>query len=283
MIDLHTHSCFSDGTDTPEALASLGDAMGLRALALTDHETLAGLPRFMAAQSSVKTLLVPGIELGCRFVGRELHVLGLFFDPDDPTLQTRVETLRVRRNVRNEALIARLQSLGIPLRLEDVQALAPSELLSRTHFARCLVNLGAAATPSEAYDRLIGEGGAAFVPFEDLHPAEAARWIHEAGGLAIVAHPGRFAGGNFIWDEAMTVLQDMGMDGLEAYYCDYGPSEQRYFLDLAAALRMIPSGGSDYHGDYKPGLQLGTGRGSLRIPDSVLETMLEHLERRIPA
>lgn len=278
MIDLHCHSCFSDGTDEPEALALKGDALGLSALALTDHDTLEGLPRFLRMQSQVQTRLLAGIELSCRFLGRELHILGLLIDPTDSVFRERIDTLRVRRDVRNCAMIEQLQALGIPIDLGAVKALAPSDLVSRTHIARQLVAIGAAATPHEAYRKLIGETGSAFVPFQELSPREAAHWIHEAGGVAIVAHPGRFVGGRFIWNEAMSDLQQAGIDGFEAYYGEYSPTEQKYFLELAARLGMLPSGGSDYHGSNKPGLEPGRGRGALKIPDSVLDA-LEQAQR----
>jgi len=273
MIDLHCHSLFSDGTDAPEALALKAEESGLSALALTDHDTLAGLPRFLAMQPQVKTRLLTGIELSCRFMGRELHVLGLLFDPENLGFQTRIQEVRSRRNTRNIALVERLQALGIPLSLKDVQASAPTDLVSRTHFAKLLAALGVVPNAQEAHRKLIGEGCPAFVPFQDLSPAEAAQWIHEAGGVAIVAHPGRFAGGRFIWDQAMADLRDQGIDGFEAYYGEYGPEEQRRFLELADRLGMLPSGGSDYHGAMKPGLELGLGRGNLRIPDSALAAL----------
>ncbi len=272
-IDLHCHSIFSDGTDAPEALALRADALGLAALALTDHDTLDGLPRFLAAQSQVSTRLLTGIELSCRFLNRELHVLGLLFDAEDAAFQARIEEIRGRRRSRNDALIARLQGLGIPINLQDVQAFAPTNLISRTHFAKLLAAMGIVPTAQEAHRKLIGEGGPAFVPFQELSPAEATQWIHEAGGVAIVAHPGRFAGGRFIWDEAMADLREMGLDGFEAYYSEYGPTETRRFLQLAERLGMVASGGSDYHGAMKPGLELGRGRGNLHIPDSVLTSL----------
>lgn len=273
MIDLHCHSLFSDGTEAPEALALKADALGLSALALTDHDTLAGLPRFLAMQPHVKTRLLTGIELSCRFMGRELHILGLLFDSEDACFQGRVEELRERRRTRNTSLIARLQSLGIPLSIKEVEASAPTDLVSRTHFAKLLAAMGVVSNPQEAHRKLIGEGCPAFVPFQALSPTEAAQWIHEAGGVAVVAHPGRFAGGRFIWDQAMADLRDMGIDGFEAYYGEYSPTEERRFLELAAALEMLPSGGSDYHGTMKPGLEMGRGRGNLRIPDSTLEAL----------
>lgn len=273
MIDLHCHSIFSDGTEAPEALALKADALGLTALALTDHDTLEGLPRFLAMQPHVKARLLTGIELSCRFMGRELHILGLLFDAGDATFRSRIQEIRERRHRRNDSLIARLQSLGIPISLQAVRECAPTDLVSRTHFAKLLAAMGVVPTPQDAHRKLIGEGCPAFVPFQELSPLEASQWIHEAGGVAIVAHPGRFNGGRFIWDEAMADLRDMGLDGFEAYYGEYGPEEERRFLELADRLGMVPCGGSDYHGAMKPGLEMGRGRGNLRIPDAVLAAL----------
>ncbi len=275
MLDLHCHSLFSDGVDAPETLAIKADEMGLTALALTDHDTIGGLPRFLAAQPRVKTRLLTGVELSCRFLGREMHLLGLLFDSEDALFRARIQELRERRHTRNHSLLARLQALGIPITLQALKACAPTDLISRTHFAKLLAAMGVVPTPQEAHRRLLGEGGSAFVPFQELSPREATQWIHEAGGVAIAAHPGRFNGGRFVWDEAMLELRTMGLDGFEAYYSEYGPEEQRRFLALAERLGMAPSGGSDYHGAMKPGLELGRGRGNLKIPDSVL-TVLEN-------
>jgi hypothetical protein len=273
VIDLHSHSIFSDGTDTPEALATLADAAGLRALALTDHDTLEGLERFLACQGSTRAELVPGIELSCRFLGRVLHVLGLFIDPADPVFRERVEEMRRRRVARNQLMVERLQQLGVAITWDEVAAMAPTDAISRTHFARALVRHGAAGSPQDAFRRYLGDDGPAFVPLQDLAPEDAATWIREAGGVSVVAHPGRFTPRNFRWEEAMADLKARGLQGLEAHYPDYGPQERRYFQDLAASLAMVPSGGSDYHGDHKPGQHLGVGTGSLHVPDGVLEQL----------
>jgi predicted metal-dependent phosphoesterase TrpH len=151
-------------------------------------------------------------------------------------------------------------------------------VVSRVHFALALAELGAASGPDEAFRRWVGDAAPGFVARQEPAPGEAARWIREAGGVPLVAHPGRFAGRSFRWDEAMLDLRSQGMAGFEAWYGDYGPAEQRYFLDLAERTGMLPSGGSDYHGSHKPGLQLGSGRGTLRVPDSALE----NLERAKP-
>jgi len=278
LIDLHSHSTFSDGTDTPEHLAQTAHQLGLTALALTDHDTLEGLPRFLACQPTVTTLLVPGIELSCRYLGRALHMLGLFVNPAEPVFRERVQALGDRRKARNQKMMLRLQAMGVALTWEAVAAAAPSDLVSRTHFARALVTCGAAGSPQDAFRRFVGDHAPAFVPFPDLTPAEAVRWVREAGGVAVVAHPGRGTPRNFRWDDAMAELKGMGVQGFEARYPDYGPLEERYFLELARTLDMVPTGGSDYHGANKPGQSLGVGRGSLNVPDAILA----RLQRLLP-
>ncbi len=273
MIDLHSHSIFSDGTDTPEALADLADRAGLTALALTDHDTLEGLGRFLACQPRTAAQLVPGIELSCRFLGRVLHVLGLFIDPGNPRFRARIEDMRERRVERNRCMVERLQELGVAITWEEVAALAPTDAISRTHFARALVRHGAAGSPQDAFRRYIGDDGPAFVPLKDLTPRDAAAWIREAGGVSVVAHPGRFSHRSFRWEAAMADLKAQGLQGLEAHYPDYGPAEHQYFLELARVLGMVPSGGSDYHGGHKPGQYLGVGTGSLHVPDEVLDRL----------
>lgn len=273
MIDLHCHTLHSDGTDTPEALALHGDGARLTALCLTDHDTLGGIPAFLAMQPQVKVRLLVGTELSCNFLGRSLHVLGLLVNPGDVRFLTRLEELRRRRDDRNQRMLLRLAELGCPISQEDVQAQSDTPLLSRVHFAKALAARGFVRRAPDAFERLIGDDCPGFVPREELSPFEAARWIREAGGVPVVAHPGRFAGGGFRWDEAMADLQKLGLEGLEGYYGEYRASEQTYFTRLAARLGMVVTGGSDYHGAHKPGLRLGSGRGGLKVPDDLLERL----------
>ncbi len=273
MIDLHCHTLHSDGTDTPERLALLGDAVHLTALCLTDHDTLGGIPEFLAMQPRVTTRLLVGTELSCHFLGRSLHVLGLLVNPADARFQARLEELRGRRDDRNHRMITRLAELGCPITYEEVQSQAATPLLSRVHFAQALATRGFVRRAPEAFERLIGDDCPGFVPREELSPSEAARWIREAGGVPVVAHPGRFAGAGFRWDEAMAELQRQGLEGLEGYYGEYRAAEQKYFVGLAARLGMVVTGGSDYHGSHKPGLRLGTGRGGLKVPDDLLDRL----------
>ena len=273
MIDLHCHTLHSDGTDTSERLALLGEAARLTALCLTDHDTLAGIPEFLAMQSKVKVRLLVGTELSCTFLGHSLHVLGLLVDPADARFQTRLVELRGRREERNHRMITRLTELGFPLTYQEVAAQADSPLLSRVHFAKALAARGYVRRPPEAFERLIGDDCPGYVPRRELAPTEAARWIREAGGVPVVAHPGRFGGRGFRWDDAMAELQRQGLEGLEGYYGEYRVAEQAYFTALAGRLGMVVTGGSDYHGAHKPGLRLGGGRGGLKVPDDLLPAL----------
>lgn len=275
MIDLHCHSLHSDGTDAPEKLPYFAEAIGLTALALTDHDTVDGLSAFLAQQAFVNVRLLAGTELSCHFMGKSLHVLGLLVDPQDARFGKRLLELRSRREDRNERLLARLNDLGVSLTFEAIQAEADSPLISRVHVAKALVTSGAFGTIQEAFSKLLGDGKPGCVPREELSPKEAALWIREAGGVPLVAHPGRFAGPAFRWDEAMTELRLKGMAGFETVYGDYGPQEEAYFRALANRLGMVESGGSDYHGDNKPGVELGRGRKGIRVPDEFLEG-IEH-------
>lgn len=273
MIDLHCHSLCSDGTDAPAALALLAQAGGLKALALTDHDTLDGLPEFLAMQSQVSTRLITGIELSCRFLSMELHILGLFVDHQDPAFRNRIQDLQARRQERNQRMAERLTAIGIPISLQEVAEHATSRLVSRVHFARALVKRGKAGSQQDAFARFIGEGRPAHVPFEDLSPTDACRWIKEAGGVPVLAHPGRSANRAFRWEEALADLKAQGLEALEAYYPEYSPREEQYFCELAQRLDLVASGGSDYHGKMKVGLSLGVGRGGLHVPDQVLENL----------
>ena len=287
MIDLHCHSIFSDGTDAPEALPHMADAIGLTALALTDHDTVEGIPRFLAEQPKVKTRLLVGTELSCKFIGKTLHVLGLLVDHEDATFLKRLSELRERRDDRNLRLIAKLQELGYRMDMSDVEAQAPDtpgrgSLISRVHFAKALVAKGYVRHHLEAFQGLLNDHGRAWVPREELEPSEASRWIREAGGVPVVAHPGRFENGAFVWDDAMKDLRDQGIEGIEAYYGEYAEAQQRSFTALAAKLGMVMSGGSDYHGANKPHIRLGRGKGSLKVPDQLLED-LEKRRREAPS
>jgi predicted metal-dependent phosphoesterase TrpH len=277
MIDLHCHSACSDGTDRPEALPSLAAQIGIKALALTDHDTVKGLDSFLDQQRSVSARLVPGIELSCEFLRQDMHVLGLFIDHRDPIFQERVESLHVRRQRRNAQIFQNLGNLKIKPELDALLESENLNVLTRAHIAKMLIETGHAATKADAFQKYLGEGGMAYAPFDYLSPEEAFTWIREAKGVPVIAHPGRYgrlAGGRFIWGSAMPALQSMGASAIETYYTEHSEAETKYFLELCQSLGMAPSGGSDYHGLNSPGCKLGIGRGGLNVPDQILDELI---------
>ena len=282
MIDLHCHSRCSDGSDEPHELSRLADQAGLKAVALTDHDTLSGLDDFLGQQNKVSVRLLPGIELSCEFLGQDLHVLGLFVDHRDKQFVERVESLRRRRQKRNRQIFQRLSEINVNISPSDLPDDGQGIIVTRSHIAEMLTSAGHGNTKKEAFQKYIGEGGLAYAPFEYLSPSEAFKWIREAKGVPVVAHPGRFwrfMGNQFVWGPAMAELRGMGLEGIEAYYSEHSAKETAYFLDICDSLGMAPTGGSDYHGNGKPKCKLGTGYGDLCVPDEVLDKLYKLTEK----
>jgi predicted metal-dependent phosphoesterase TrpH len=223
---------------------------------------------------------VPGIELSCGFLRQDLHVLGLFINHRDTLFQERVKSLHVRRQKRNAQIFQNLSNLKISLEPDGLIETEKLNTLTRAHIAKMLIEAGRAATKADAFQKYLGEDGLAYAPFDYLSPEEAFRWIREAKGVPVIAHPGRygrFAGGNFIWGKAMQALQSMGAVGIETYYTEHSEAQTKYFLELCQDLGMAPSGGSDYHGRNSPGCRLGFGRGGLNVPDQILNELISKI------
>jgi len=267
--DLHTHSTASDGTDTPAALAARAAEAGLEALALTDHDTLAGLPECAAACQAHGVEFVPGIELsadphlagegsGAARIGT-LHLLGLFVDPGAPNLRALEERLRQARAQRNPAIIENLNRLGIEIDYREVTEAAEAagaRVVGRPHIGQALVDRGVVGSVKEAFERFIGEGRPAYARRDRLPAGEAIEAIHRAGGLAILAHPVQLRLEDPALEAAIQTLREMGLDGLETRHSDHTHGLTRRYRELAERYGLLESGGSDYHGDRKP-IQLG--------------------------
>lgn len=287
MIDLHTHSTVSDGSESPARVVALAAEAGCRALALTDHDTVAGLPEAGEAATAAGIRLVPGCELSCRGpevpggTGRtSAHVLVYFFAGGDGSpLDEELVALRDDRVHRNRALVRRLNELGVPVAYEAVVARASSEeTTGRPHVAAELVDLGAAESIDDAFDRWLATGRPAHVSRDRLEPAVAAALARLSGGVAVLAHPlslGLDPGG---LERFVGQLAEAGFAGLEATYGRYRPDERRALERLARRFDLVPTGGSDFHGRAKPDLSVGTGLGDLDVPDD----RLAQLEARRP-
>ncbi len=273
MIDLHCHSLFSDGTNTPEELVALAERGGLTALALTDHDTTAGFDRFVAAGENSPVETVPGIELSAEFGEKTLHILGYLFDVADPALQESLEWVREGRSERNVKILEKLNTLGYGLRMEDIQKHAGDELIARPHFAAALMEAGHFKHPNKIYQQLLGKGKAAYVNRRRLSPEQCVEMICKAGGVAVIAHPGQMKLTNNKLRHLIRQLQPHGLRGLEVLHPSHHPHQVMAFERICAELNLVLTGGSDFHGTLTPDLKLGTGFGNLCVPDAFLEKL----------
>jgi predicted metal-dependent phosphoesterase TrpH len=274
VIDLHTHSTASDGTDAPERIAELAAGAQCSAVALTDHDTLVGLAAATERARQVGVELVPGCEVSCAFRGTSAHVLVYFVEEGEGPLQEELARLRRDRVARNRRLADRLVELGIPVVYDDVVAEADrEESVGRPHFAAVLTRLGAATSVSDAFDKWLAKGRPAHVPKARLSPAEAATLARASGGTAVLAHPLTLGLEPADLNAAVGELAESGFAGIEAIYGRYTAEQRRGLIDIARRHDLVATGGSDHHGSVKPDLTVGTGTGDLHVPDDVLSRL----------
>lgn len=290
MIDLHSHTNESDGTVAPADLVDLAIRSGVEALAITDHDTFAGYDEAKPVANAKGLDLVCGIEINTRMTqsrdGRErawsVHLLGYFLhEPPSAAFRDWLSALIESRRKRNTKLVARLNEMGVNIDLREVEAMGRT-LTGRPHFARVLLNKGYVSSTEEAFRKYLGESAPGFVHRDSPQTAEGIRRISEAGGLAVLAHPIRLG----IRDarreeEAISDLRDAGLGGIEVYHSDHGPEDVARYAALAQRLELAVTGGSDFHGDAKPGIRLGTGiNGNLHIDGEVLVELRRRDARR---
>ena len=249
--DLHTHSTASDGTFTPTELLEAAHAKKITLLALTDHDTTAGLAEAQRAATALGVAFLPGVELSAEGAPGKCHLLGLGIDPQHKPLINTLKHLSENRHARNEKMIARLNALGIPLTLEEVIAHAPPGAnLGRPHFAATLLARGIVKDMREAFTPYLADDAAAYVEKATLRPTEAIALVHQAGGLCFLAHPGLLRLASHETHESrVRALSLLGLDGIEAYYSSNSPAEEARFLRLAEKFGLLVTGGSDFHGD----------------------------------
>ena len=278
MIDLHTHSTVSDGSDPPARIPELAALAGCTAVALTDHDNLGGLGEARRSAEKAGVTLVPGCEVSCKpdglATGSSVHVLVYFVEGEEGPLQDELRNLRSDRRTRNLALVRRLDELGMHVDYEALVADAGGEEgLGRPHFARALVAQGAAESVNDAFERWLGNGRPAYVPKGRLHPADVARLARGSGGVASLAHPLTLGLTGSELESFAVELSDAGFGGFEAVYSQYSPEQRADLERIARGAGLVPTGGSDYHGTFKPGLNVGSGNGDLDVPDRALEEL----------
>lgn len=246
--DLHVHSDASDGTDSPAEVMRRAALAGLDSVALTDHDTVAGLARARQALPDWMTL-VPGMELSCRQAGHSIHLLAYLFDLDDPDLAAQTRRIRDDRVLRARAMVDRLIGLGVPITWDEVAAIAGAAVIGRPHIARAMAASGVIAEPSEAFTAdWIGDGGRAYVRRYALDPGHAIRLVRAAGGVAVLAHPRAERQQWQASDEQIADLAAAGLAGVEVFHPDQPESRRAQLLGTCRDLGLVPTGGSDDHG-----------------------------------
>ena len=280
LIDLHTHTTASDGSHSPAEIVSMAHFAGLKAVAITDHDTLKGIDEAREQGASLGIEVIPGLEISVEAgLSGGIHMLGLFVDHHDPELMAAMERLMHARARRNEQMITLLNQLGIQITLDEVARLAGADVISRAHFSQWFVESGRCSSRSEAFNRFIGVGKKGYVPKEKMGPAEAISLIRRAGGLAALAHPGLLAVGRGYLETLITELKGLGMQAVETYYSEHDSGFTRWLVGLAARLDLGLTGGSDFHGGPKPELEIGRGKGALQVPAYLLDDLRKRLQQ----
>ena len=276
LIDLHCHSTASDGSDEPAELIRKAVTAGLAALAVTDHDSLAGLDEAQRAAGGTTLELIRGCEISARGEDGEMHILGLWIPREHPNLSAfegALRELRDHRSTRNQIMVERLRELGCSLHYDDVLAEAGGESVGRPHIAKVLIRRGYAKSVREVFTRYLGSKGSAYEPKKVLPPEAAVELLLSVGATAAVAHP-KLIKASDAWLEATAArLKACGVSAMEAYHSEHSEADTRFCLALAARQGFALCGGSDYHGRLKPDIALGTGRGGLRVPESLLERL----------
>jgi predicted metal-dependent phosphoesterase TrpH len=269
-IDLHLHTNKSDGRLTPTELVRLAHTGGIRRMALTDHDTTAGVEEATAEGQRLGVEVIPGVELGTDSRSGDLHMLGLFLDYHDQAFQETMARFREGRIARVHTIVANLDAAGIHITVERVFEIAGEASVGRPHVAQALLEAGYVKAMPEAFEKWLAYGGPGDVPRDKLSPEDAIDLIHAVGGLAVVAHPHE---GKGVFD-VIPGLAKHGLDGIESYYQGYGPERVAALVALCAEHGLLPTGGSDFHGFPLAGhTEIVNYPGSVEIPPSVVDAL----------
>ena len=253
FADLHLHTCFSDGTYSPEELVGRGVEVGLSAMALTDHDTVDGCTRMAAACQQADIEFIPACEITTEVEGNEMHMLGYFLETDNQHLLDELAKFQEIRKNRVHEMVAKLNELGVPISLERVFEVASCDAPGRPHIGRVLVEDGVCESVDEAFKRYLKSHAPAWIPKHKICAEDAISLIHEAGGIAVMAHPGL----NRI-DQCIPTLVKAGMDGIECFHSRHSTPMSEHYLQMADNYRLLATGGSDCHGMNKGEPLIGT-------------------------
>jgi len=277
-IDLHIHSFFSDGTCSPAELIKLAQKNSLSAISITDHDTVAGVPHALSASCDSAVEVIPGIELSVVFDDQHFHLLGYFFDYNDSNLNDKLHVLQCARDQRNREIVNKLNSQGIHIREEEIKKISQTSQTGRPHIAKALCQMGVVNSFDEAFGKYLKKGASAYVSRFVYGAAEAIDIIKNSGGLTVLAHPAQIALSFAEKQVFIGRLVDLGLDGLEVYYPTHTAKIRKNLKKIAKRYDMVISGGSDFHGQVRPGTGLA-GHGNVFVPAEILNPMRERRER----
>ena len=277
-VDLHLHSSKSDGSDKPAEIVAHAVAAGLEAIALTDHDNLDGIDEAAAAAAAAGIGFVPGTELSVNWRTGPMHMLVYFLEPGTGPLQDALVGLQGGRQRRNREMAEKLSGLGLVVDYDEVVDEAGGSGVGRPHFAAVLMRKGYVASIKEAFDRYLANGALAYVARRRFEAAEAIDLARASDAVPVIAHPHTVGVSADDYRTAFEELVDAGLGGIEAYYPEYEPEQRRHLARICRDLGVVATGGSDYHGDYKPGLAVGTGWGDLVLPDEAVEMLHQQRE-----
>lgn len=278
-VDLHTHSNRSDGSYTPVQLVDYAVCKGLSAIALTDHDTIDGLDEAvshaeaLAAAGQPSVEVVPGIEFSTEYEKKDVHIVGLYISYNAPAFREQLDAFVNSRINRNIKMCQNLQTAGIDITFDKLQSRNPGAVITRAHYASYLLEDGYVKSRQDAFSQYLGDHTKYFVPREKVTPAQAVDLILKAGGIPILAHPPLYHMGQDRLDQLTSSLKEDGLMGIEVFYSSYTNQDERDMRRLADRYGLLLSGGSDFHGTNKPGLDLGTGYGKLYVPGELLDQL----------
>ena len=272
--DLHTHTIASDGSDTPTDLVKKAAFAQLSAVAITDHDTVEGVEEGLEAANDFPIEVLPGIEFSVIAPKGNMHVLGYLIDTQNPDLLKVIKKVQNARAERNPKILKKLDEQGIHISEMELKEMAQGGQIGRPHIARALVNHGYVKSVSDAFEKYLKKGAAAYVPKSILIPQDAFEVIHKAGGVAVLAHPIslKFTSPSEL-DGFISQWIEQGLDGIECYYSEHSDEITKICLALAEKYDLVATGGSDYHGKAKPYIKLGVGKGNLRVPEKCVQEL----------
>ena len=274
-IDLHLHTTYSDGSLPPSEVVALAHKAGVSTLAITDHDITDGITEAMNSGKEQGIEVIPGIEISSRFQDRETHILGYFLNWNHSTFQSWLINLRETRHHRNTQIVENLNRLGLSLSYEDVQATAGSGAIGRPHIAQVLLSKRYVKSAKEAFDRYLADRAPTYVPRELPDAKEAIDWVRSVGGVSVLAHP------NWAKEKGEGIqkfcenLKTQGLQGIEVFYSTHTPRQTSDYLEIARRLELLVTGGSDFHGLTKPDIEIGIGRGNLKVPERLVAQLKE--------